>query len=181
MAEVLEITDLQDFDRALSTIPKPRDLVDRDNRIRGLQKDKAILNARIARKDTDWAQANQKTGEALNLFTQFQSYVGQPADVVTKARIFDETMAKELLVIGSKVINIVVDYGAKIETLLVGMRKLMADLHPAALSTGSIDLTDFPELPAAEILQSLSTSTKGPGVQTASPIPPADPNSDTEV
>ena len=48
VAEVLEIMDLQDFDKALSTIPRPRDLAERDNQIQGLQKDKAILNARIA-------------------------------------------------------------------------------------------------------------------------------------
>ena len=152
MAEVLEITDLWDFDKVLNTIPKPRDLAERNNRIRGLQKDKAILNTRIARKEADWAQANQKTGEALSLFTQFQSYVGQSGNFVTKARIFDETVAKGLLVTGSKVINIVVDYSAKMEALLVDMWKLMADLHPEALPTGSIDLTDFPELPAAKIL-----------------------------
>ena len=67
--EVLEITDLRDFDRALSTIPKPRDLADWDNQIRGLQKDKAILNARITQKKADWAQANEKTGEAFSLLT----------------------------------------------------------------------------------------------------------------
>ena len=55
VAEVLEITDLRDFDRALSTIPKPRELAERDHWIQGLQKDKAILNARIARKEADWA------------------------------------------------------------------------------------------------------------------------------
>ena len=55
VAEALEITDLRDFDRALSTLPKPRDFAERDHRIRGLQKDKAILNARIARKEADWA------------------------------------------------------------------------------------------------------------------------------
>ena len=76
VAEVLEITDFWDFDRVLSTIPKRRDLAERDNRIWGLQKDKAILNARIAQKEANWAQANQKTGEALSLLTQFQSYVG---------------------------------------------------------------------------------------------------------
>ena len=69
VAEALEIMDLRDFDRALSTLPKPRDLAERDHRIRGLQKDKDILNARIARKEADWAHANQKTGEALNLLT----------------------------------------------------------------------------------------------------------------
>ena len=65
---------------------------------------------------------------------------------MTKARIFDETMAKGLSVTGLKVINIVVDYSAKMEALLVGMRKLMADLHLAVLPTESIDLTDFPKV-----------------------------------
>ena len=181
VAEVLEITDLRDFDRVVSTIPKPRDLADRDNRIRGLQKDKAIFNAQIIQKEADWAQANQKTGEALSLLTQFQSYVGQPSDVVTKARIFDEMVAKGLPVTGSKVVNIVIDYSAKMEMLLVDMRKLMTDFHLVALPTGSIDLTNFLELPAVEILQDLSTPTKGPGVQTASSVPPADPDFDTRT
>ena len=81
--------------------------------------------------------------------------------------------------IGSKVINIVIDNSAKMEALLVGLRKLMTILHPAALSAGLIDLTDFLELPAIEILQSLSTRIKGPRVQTASPVLPHDPSSDT--
>ena len=33
VAEALEITDLRDFDRALATLPKPRDLAERDHRI----------------------------------------------------------------------------------------------------------------------------------------------------
>ena len=180
VAEALEITDLQDFDRALSTLPKLRDLAERDHRIRGLRKDKVIFNSRIVQKEAEWAQANQKTGEALNLLTQFQSYVGQLGDVVTKARIFDETVAKDLPVTGSKVISIVVDYSAKMETLLLGMRQLMINLQQPALPTGSIGLTDFLELPAAEILQGLSTPTKGSGVQTA-PIPPTNPDSDTRT
>ena len=53
VAEALEITDLWDFDRALATFLKPRDLAEWDNRIRGLQKDKAILNARITQKEAD--------------------------------------------------------------------------------------------------------------------------------
>ena len=181
MAEALEITDLRDFDRALATLPKPRDLAEWDNRIRGLQKDKAILNAQITRKEAEWYQANQKTGEALNLLTRFQSYVGQPRDVVTKAWIFNETVAKGLPVTGSKVISIVVDYSAKMEALLLGMRQLMAGLHPPLLPTGSIDLADFPQLPTAEILQGLSTPTKGPVNQTTSPIPPTDLESDTRT
>ena len=76
MAEVLEITDLRDFDRALGTIPRCRDLAECDTWIWELQKKRAILNAQIAQKESDRAAANQKTGEALNLLTQFQSYVG---------------------------------------------------------------------------------------------------------
>ena len=71
---------------------------------------------------------------------------------MTKARIFDKIVAKGLPVIGSKVINIVVDYSTKMGALLVAMQKLMADLHPAVLPTGSIDLMDFPKISAAEIL-----------------------------
>ena len=52
------MTDLREFDKALSTIPRPRDMAEQDNRIRGLQKDKAILNARIVRTEANWAQAN---------------------------------------------------------------------------------------------------------------------------
>ena len=181
VAEALEITDLRDFDRALATLSKPKDLAERDNRIRGLQKDKVILNVRIARKEAEWSQANQKTGEALNLLTQFQSYVGQPRDVVTKARIFDETVVKGLPVTGSKVISIVVNYNAKMEALLLEMRQLMIRLHPPPLPTKLIDLADFPELPAAEILQGLSTPTKGPVTQITSPIPPTDLESDTRT
>ena len=33
MAEALDITDIRDFDKALETIPKPRDLAEQDNRI----------------------------------------------------------------------------------------------------------------------------------------------------
>ena len=61
---------------------------------------------------------------------------------------------------GSRVISIVVNYSAKMEALLLGMRQLMVGLHPPPLPTGSIDLVDFPELPAAEILQGLSTPTR---------------------
>ena len=98
-----------------------------------------------------------------------------------KARIFDETVAKGLPVTGSKVISIVVDYRAKMDTLLLGMRQLMINLQPLALPTGSIDLMDFSELLATKILQGLSTPTKDPGVQTASPVPPTDPDSNTRT
>ena len=181
VAKVLEITDLQDFDKALGTIPRPRDLVERDNRIRELQKERAILKARLVRKESDLATANQKTGEALNLLTQFQSYVGQPDEIVTKVRIFDETMAKTLPMTGVKVINIIVDYSSKMETLLIDMRKLMADLHPTALPPGPIDLSDILEISTTEILHGLSTPTKDVRTRTCSPSLLVDLGSDART
>ena len=100
---------------------------------------------------------------------------------MTKARIFDETVAKDLPVTGSKVISIVANYSVKMEVLLLGMRQLMVGLHPPPLPTGSIDLADFPELPAAEILQGLLTPTKGPVNLTTSLIPPTNQESDTRM
>ena len=178
VAEVLEITDLRDFDNALGMIPKPRDLAERDNWIQELQKERAILKARLTRKESDLATANQKTGEALSLLTQFQSYVGQPSEIVTKARIFNETVAKTLPVTGTNVINIVVDYSSKMETWLIDMRKLLADIHPVALPPGSIDLSHFPEILDAKILHNLSTPTKDIGCRTGSPSLLVDPGLD---
>ena len=181
VAEVPEITDLQDFDKALGTIPKPRDLAERDNRIRELQKERVILKARLVWKESDLAKANRKTGEALNLLTQFQSYVGQPGKIVTKARIFNENVAKTLPVTGAKVINIVVDYGSKMETLLIDMCKLMADLHPVVLPHEPITLSEFPEILAAEILHGYSTPTKDTRTKTGSPSLSVNPGLDVRT
>ena len=56
-------------------------------------------------------------------------------------------MAKALSITGAKVINIVVDYSSKMETLLVETRKLKAGLHPAALQPKALDLSKFLEIP----------------------------------
>ena len=40
VAKALDITDIQDFDKALETVLRPRDLAEWDNRIWGLQKEK---------------------------------------------------------------------------------------------------------------------------------------------
>ena len=69
IAQALDITDIWDFDKALETIPRPRDLAERDNRIRKLQKEKALLKTQLTRKESKLAMADQKTGEALHLLS----------------------------------------------------------------------------------------------------------------
>ena len=75
---------------------------------------------------------DRKTGEALHLLIQFHNFVGQPGDLVTKAQVYDEIMAKAFLMTRAKVINIVVDYSSKMETLLAKMQKLMVGLYLTA-------------------------------------------------
>ena len=104
----------------------------------------------------DW-----KTGEAMHLLIQFHNFVGQPSDLVTKAQVFDETVAKFLPLTGAKVLHIVVDYAIKMETLLVEMRKLMTKLKPATLlQQAPFDLSEFPEILVAKNFQGLLTPTK---------------------
>ena len=180
MAEVLDITDLRDFDKTLGTIPRPRDLAEWDNRIRELQKEKALLKAQLTWKESKLSVVDRKTDEALHLLSQFQTYIGQPGELITKARIFDETVAKVLSMTRAKVMNIVVDYSSKMETLLVEMPKLMASLHLAALQPRTLDLSKFPKIPTAEILHGLSTPTKATGTMTSSPSFLAGPGSDAQ-
>ena len=92
--KALDITDIRDFDKALEMIPRLRDLAERDNWIRELQKKKALLKAQFTRKESKLTIADWKIGEALHLLTQFQAYVGQPGKLITKARVFEETVAK---------------------------------------------------------------------------------------
>ena len=73
----------------------------------------------------------------------------------------------------AKVINIVVNYSSKMEMQIVKMRKLMADLHLAALHPRTFDLLEFLEIPAAEILHGLSTPTKATGTMISSSSLPA--------
>ena len=116
----------------------------------------------------------------MHLFTQFHNFVGQMDDLVIKARVFDETVAKALPMTGANVINIVVDYSSKMETLLVEMWKLMVRLHPAAIQQPIVlDLSKFSEIPGAEILQGLATPMKTTGTNRESFGLPIEPNLDS--
>ena len=60
--------------------------------------------------------------------------------------MFDEIVAKALVMTRAKVINIVVNYSSKMEMLLAEMRKLMVGFHLAVLQPGALDLSKFPEI-----------------------------------
>ena len=93
-----------------------------------------------------------------------EEHVRNPGDLVTKARIYDEAVAKIGSVTALKLIQICVDYSAKMETILAEMRALFAAQNhffwgsPVSLEKVS-DLTEFPDLPLTEVLQNLQTLT----------------------
>ena len=56
---------------------------------------------------------------------KFHAFVGYPGDVVTKARLYDESMKKPEVVPVPKVLRIFIDYNGKVEKLLVELRTLL--------------------------------------------------------
>ena len=107
--------------------------------------------------------------------------LGSRGDLVTKAQVFNETVANALPMTGAKVINIMVDYSSKMETLLSKMRKLMAGLHPAVLQPRPLDLSKFLEIPTTEILHGMSTPTNATEIMTRSPSLPVGPGSNART
>ena len=81
-----------------------------------------------------------------------------------KARIYDEAVAKIKGVTAIKLIHICVDYSTRMETILAEMRALFDSQNrffqgsPIPLEK-FLDLTDFLDLPRADLLQNLQIST----------------------
>ena len=112
-------------------------------------------------------------GEATPLFTHFNSYIGHPGDIVTKAKLFDKAVLKLGPLIKSKVIDSVVDYSSKMEKILEEMRVLMSGLmsgqNPALIYEPTLleaipDLLEFLEILAVGIPQRLAIPTKMTGI-----------------
>ena len=56
---------------------------------------------------------------------KFHAFVGYSSDVVTKARLYDESMMKLEVVLVPKVLQILIDYSRKVEKLLEELRTLL--------------------------------------------------------
>ena len=105
-----------------------------------------------------------KTQGAHRLIGLLEEHVWNPGDLVTKTLVYDEAVAKTGGVTALKLIHICVDYSARMETILAEMRILFDNQNrffrgsPIPLEK-SPDLTDFPDLPPADLLHNLQTPT----------------------
>ena len=77
----------------------------------------------------DHHKAVDKLNAALQFNQKLKEYVGNPRDVVNKARLFDKNLARNPVSAG-KVIPVLVDFAEKMEELLDEMRVLFDKLIP---------------------------------------------------
>ena len=105
-----------------------------------------------------------KTQGAHRLIGLLEEHVRNLGDLVTKARIYDEAVAKIGGITALKLIHICVDYSTRMETILAEMRVLFDNRNrffqgsPVPLEKVP-DLIDFPDLSPTELLQNLQTPT----------------------
>ena len=76
--------------------------------------------------------AATKLGESVELVRKMEGLALQPTEILNKARLFDEGLAKNL-VTAAKVIPILVDFNEKMEELLLDMRALFDGLEVEGL------------------------------------------------
>ena len=155
---------IQDIDTVLSQIVRKEEVVERDSQINKLIREKEELKERLRKTGRELKLEQSKTQGAHRLIGLFEEHVRNSGDLVIKAWLYDEAIAKTGSVTALKLIHICVDYFARMETILAEMRVLFDNRNrffrgsPIPIEKLP-DLTDFPDLPPADLLQNLQTPT----------------------
>ena len=164
MCKALGNVAIQDIDVVLSQVTRKQEVADRDSQINQLIQDKEELQVQLRKTERELKLEQSKTQGAHRLIGLLEEHVRNPGDLVIKARIYDEAVAKIGGVTALKLIHICVDYSTRMETILTEMRVLFDNWNrffrgsPVPLEKVP-DLTDFPDLPPPELLQNLQTPT----------------------
>ena len=151
---------IQDIDTALSQVARKQEVAERDSRINQLIRKKEELQAQLWKTELELKLEQLKTQGAHRLIGLLKEYVRNPGDLVIKARIYDEAVAKIGGVTALNLIHICVDYSTRMETILAEMRVLFDNRNrffrgsPIPLEKVP-NLTDFPDLPPTKLLQNL--------------------------
>ena len=162
MCKALDDVAIQDIDVALSQVTRKQEVAERDSRINQLIREKKELQGPLRKTEWELKLEQSKTQGAHRLIGLLEEHVRNPGDLVIKARIYDEAVAKIGGVAALKLIHICVNYSTRMETILAEMRVLFDSRNcffrgsPVPLEKVP-DLTDFPDLPPTELLQNLQT------------------------
>ena len=155
---------IQDIDTALSQVVRKQEVAERDSRINELTREKEELKEWLRKMERELKLEQSKTQGAHRLIGLLEEHVRNPRDLVIKAQIYDEAVAKTRGVTTLKLIHICVDYSTRMETILAEMR-IIFDSRNCFFRGSPIpleklpDLTDFLDLPPADLLQNLQTLT----------------------
>ena len=155
---------IQDIDAALSQVARKQEVAERDSQINQLIREKEDLQVQLQKMEWELKLEQSKTQGAHRLIGLLEEHVRNPGDLVIKARIYNEAVAKIGGVTALKLIHMCVDYSTRMETILVEMRVLFDNWNrffrdsPVPLEKVP-DLTDFQDLPPTELLQNLQTPT----------------------
>ena len=155
---------IQDINTALSQVVRKQEVAERDFWINELTQEKEELKDRLQKTERELKLEQLKTQGAHMLIGLLEEHVRNPGDLVIKARIYDEVVAKIGGVTALKLIHICVDYSTRMETILAEMRVLFNSRNrffrgsPIPLEKVP-DLADFSDLPPADLLQNLQTPT----------------------
>ena len=155
---------IQDIDTALSQVVRKQEVAERDSRINELTQEKEELKDQLWKMERELKLEQSKTQGAHRLIGLLEEHVQNPGNLVIKARIYDEVVAKIGGITALKLIHICVDNSTRMETILAEMRVLFDSRNsffrgsPIPLEKFP-DLTDFPDLPPADLLQNLQTPT----------------------
>ena len=155
---------IQDIDTALSQIVRKEEVAEQDSRINELIREKEELKERLRKTERELRLEQSKMQGAHRLIGLLEEHVRNPGDLVIKARLYDEAVAKTWGVTALKLIHICVDYSARMETILAEMRVRFDNQNRFFLGSPIPveklpNLTDFPDLPPADLLQNLQTPT----------------------
>ena len=155
---------IHDIDTALSQVIRKQEVVERDSWINELTRENEELKDRLRKTERELKLEQSKSQRAHRLIGLLEEHVRNPGDLVIKARIYDEVVAKIRGVTALKLIHICVDYSTRMETILAEMRVLFDSRNCFFQGSPTLlekvpDLADFPNLPPADLLQNLQTPT----------------------
>ena len=110
-----------------------------------------------------------KLGKNLELVRKMEGVAQQPADILNKAKLFDEGLVKNL-VTATKVIPVLVDFNQMMDEILLDMKALFEDLEV----DGLVRLDQVPNISInTEELPTLQGWGPGATRQTPTPTKPA--------
>ena len=155
---------IQDIGTALSQVVRKQEVAEQDSRINELIRENEELKERLRKTEQELKLEQSKTQGAHRLIGLLEEHVWNPGDLVIKAQIYDEAVAKTGGVTALKLIHICMDYSTRMETILAEMRILFDSRNRFFRGSPILleklpDLTDFLDLPPADLLQNLQTPT----------------------